>query len=250
MAPKPGDPRRRSSEPRRAQYGGRRPSPPVPAGEPARGEEDTPAGIVSLPAVEEREAMETAEEDLGEGPGEETAGESAESAETEGEASVRDALREQVLRLQAEFDNYRKRQARDFHRLCSQGKKDLIADMLVILDDFDRARKHFESGSQPSEILPGIFQTASHMAAILGKDGLEAMDLEPMMPFDPHLHEAVVAEDLPGAVQDVVLEVFRRGYTYNKEVLRPALVKVGRAPHGGESDTGLAEGGQALPQEG
>ena len=137
---------------------------------------------IPLLRPEEREAV---GEDLCEEPGEETAGDSVEPAGAEGETSVRDALREQVLRLQADFDNYRKRQARDFHRLCSQGKRDLIADMLVILDDFDRARRHFESGSQPSEILPGIFQTASHMAAILGKDGLEAMDLEPMMPFVP-----------------------------------------------------------------
>lgn len=250
MTSKVGDPRRRGSGPRRASCTGRRPGPPVPLEEPARRREDTLSGAGSLPAEVEHKATESTEEEFCEEPGEEAAGESPETVETESESSVRDALREQVLRLQAEFDNYRKRQARDFHRLCSQGKRDLIADLLVVLDDFDRARRHFESGAQPSEILPGMFQTASHMAAILGKDGLEAMELEPMMPFDPHLHEAVVAEDLPGAVQDVVLEVFRRGYTYDKDILRPALVKVGRVPHGGESQAGPAEDGQAPPQEG
>ncbi len=249
MTPKGGDPRRSSSGPRREPCSSRRCEPPVPFGEPARSEAELPAEIAGEPAAGEREAVEATGEGLCEEPCEAGPAEPAEAAAADGDASARDALREQVLRLQAEFDNYRKRQARDFHRLCSKGKRDLIAEMLVVLDNFDRAREHFESGTQPSEILPGLFQTAGQMTAILGKEGLEAMDLEPMMPFDPHQHEAVVAEDLPGAVQDVVLEVYRRGYTYEKEVLRPALVKVGRAPHDGEGAPSPAEGGQAPAQE-
>jgi molecular chaperone GrpE len=137
-------------------------------------------------------------------------------------------LKDQNLRLQAEFDNYRKRQAREFHRLCSQGKRDLIGDMLSILDDLDRAREHFREGMSADETVAGMFQIASKLEGILGREGLEAIPLQPMDGFDPNIHEAVVAEEREGIRQDVVLEVLRKGYMLEQDLLRPALVKVGR----------------------
>jgi len=158
------------------------------------------------------------------------------AAETELSGEI-EALREQNLRLQAEFDNYRKRQARDFHRLCSQGRKDLIVSLLDILDDLDLARDHSASGTPASDTVAGLLQIASKLEALLGREGLEALPLAPLDPFDPTQHEAVFAEDVEGIEQDIVLEILRKGYTIDGELVRAAMVKVGRA--------GRAVGGDA-----
>lgn len=139
-----------------------------------------------------------------------------------------EGMLEQVARLQAEFDNYRKRQAREFHRLCSQGKKDLVRELLAVLDNVTLARAHRDAGSAAEEIVPGLFQTAEQLDAILAREGLEAMSIPPLTPFDPNVHEAVVAEDRDDLEVDSVLEVLRNGYFFGSELLRPALVKVGR----------------------
>lgn len=149
-----------------------------------------------------------------------------------------EALREQNLRLQAEFDNYRKRQARDFHRLCSQGRKDLIVSLLDILDDLDLARDHSAGGTPASDTVAGLLQIASKLEALLGREGLEALPLAPLDPFDPTQHEAVFAEDVEGIEQDIVLEILRKGYTIDGELVRAAMVKVGRA---GRAAVGDAE---------
>jgi molecular chaperone GrpE len=140
-----------------------------------------------------------------------------------------ESLRDQLLRLQAEFDNYRKRQAREFHRMCAQGRRDLILEILSVLDNIDRGLEHRAAGAPAEEILPGLFQTAEQLGGILSREGLEPIPIAPLDLFDPNLHEAVVAEDREDVEHDVVLEVFRRGYTFEQDLLRPALVKVGRA---------------------
>lgn len=200
-----GDPRRSSGNRRRETCSDRRRHPDPPAEtEKAFVPEDTEACV-------EQEGL----------PGEDRAGAGTPSEELE-------ALKDQNLRLQAEFDNYRKRQAREFHRLCSQGKRDLIADLLAILDDIDFARDHLRAGTPAEETVTGMLQIASKLEAILGREGLESMKLESMDPFDPKLHEAVFAEEVEGIDQDVVLEVLRKGYTLDQELLRVAMVKVGR----------------------
>jgi len=206
-----GDPRRRGGRRRREDFG-------PPRAEPGASAE--PPMIVEIQPVEEKEVLRECEPTL------ET--ENDDEQQVSG-AELVESLREQVLRLQAEFDNYRKRQAREFHRLCTQGKRDLILEILSVLDNIDRGREHRDTGAPAEEILPGLFQTAEQLSAILAHEGLEQMQISPMDSFDPNLHEAVVAEDREDADRDVVLEVFRKGYTLDSDLLRPAMVKVGRA---------------------
>lgn len=161
-----------------------------------------------------------------------------ESAPEPGLEQELEALKEQNIRLQAEFDNYRKRQAREFHKLCSQGKRELISDLLAVLDDIDLAREHARNGAPSEETLAGLLQIATKFEAVLSREGLEAMSLDVMDPFDPNHHEAVFAEDAEGVTHDVVTEVLRKGYFLDQELLRVALVKVGRA---GKASTGDGE---------
>ncbi len=138
-------------------------------------------------------------------------------------------LKEQLMRLQAEFDNYRKRQAREFRRLCNQGKRDLILELLAVLDNFHRAEMLMEEGDHSmEEIAEGLLKTYGQMMSILKQQGLEVLEVKKNDPFDPNIHEAMLAEEVEGLERDTVIEVFQRGYMLDGELLRPARVKVGK----------------------
>lgn len=143
--------------------------------------------------------------------------------------AVRLQLQEKLLRLQAEFDNYRKRQARDFRRLCDQGKKDLIQELLAVLDNYHRAEQLVkEGGHSVEEIADGLMKTSEQLVSILKQEGLNELEVAQDDPFDPNIHEAMLAENREGLDQDTVLEVFQKGYRLEQELLRPARVKVGK----------------------
>ena len=141
-----------------------------------------------------------------------------------------DELMEKFQRLAAEFDNYRKRQARDFNRLIEQGRKKLVIELLTVLDNFDRARETAQGEHSDKEIVDGIMQTSDQLRNILRKEGLDEVPIAPGDPFDPNVHEAMFAEDLEEGTTDVILEVYQKAYRFGQDLLRPARVKVGRVP--------------------
>lgn len=146
----------------------------------------------------------------------------------EADREVRE-LTESLLRLQAEFDNYRKRQAREFRRLSSQGRRELIAELLVVLDNCDRAGNHRTMNDEsPQELAEGLFRTVDQLRRILLQFGLSELDVRVRDPFDPNIHEAVLAEDVDGLSRDTVLEILQKGYLFDQDLLRPAMVRVGR----------------------
>ena len=151
-------------------------------------------------------------------------------------------LQDKLLRLQAEFDNYRKRQARDFRKLCSQGKKELIEELLAVLDNYHRAEQLVtEGGHSVEEIADGLMKTSQQLTGILDLEGLSELDVKENDPFDPNIHEAMIAEEKEGLDQDTVLEVFQKGYLFGDDLLRPARVKVGKPalqPDAGEQTDG------------
>lgn len=141
----------------------------------------------------------------------------------------KEQLRNRILRLQAEFDNYRKRQTRDFKRLCNQGKKELIIELLVVLDNYDRAEQLLDEGDHPlSEIAEGLIRTSGQLSDILKQEGLHPLDVKVSDPFDPNYHEAMFAEEVAELEQDTILDVLQKGYMFGDELLRPARVKVGK----------------------
>jgi molecular chaperone GrpE len=154
-------------------------------------------------------------------------------------------LRDRLMRLQAEFDNYRKRQARDFRRLCSQGKKDLIFELLAVLDNYHRAEKLVkEGGHSVEEIADGLMKTSEQLVGILGQEGLRELEVEKDDPFDPNIHEAMLAENTEDLDRDTVLEVFQRGYLLGDDLIRPARVKVGKARLRDREERPESEGGE------
>jgi len=215
----PGDPRReRSQEGRRSHSPPRRES----------GDEETKAEV---PVKVEEEEPDVAPEDGGPQAQDKSEGEDLEEL-LRREQEEREALEEKLLRLRAEFDNYRKRQAREFHRLCSAGKRDLIEELLAVLDNVRRAEELSEEGHSAEEILAGMFQTAGQLNDILRREGRQRLEVDSGDHFDPNVHEAMLAEEVEEAEHDMVLDVFQDGYMLEQELLRPARVKVGKPLRG------------------
>jgi molecular chaperone GrpE len=137
---------------------------------------------------------------------------------------------EDLLRVKAEFDNYRKRVERDRVEWATQAQARLVGGLLGVLDDVERARSH-------GELDPGFRAVADTLEKVLGSAGLERFGAEGDG-FDPARHEALVHSQSAEVQAETVREVYRAGYTFSGRVLRPAqVVVVGPAEPDSESPT-------------
>ncbi len=142
----------------------------------------------------------------------------------------RDESIDRFQRLAAEFDNYRKRQARDFKRLIEQGRRKMIEELIPVLENFDRARQTCQGEHSDKEVVDGIMQTSDQLINVLKKEGLSEVETKPGDSFDPNIHEAMAAENIEDGEVDIVLEVYQKGYFFGQDLIRPARVKVGKVP--------------------
>lgn len=139
----------------------------------------------------------------------------------------RDDLYDRLLRKSADFDNFRKRVDRDRKEMIEFAAADVIGDLLSIADDFDRA---LEAPAPPEarSFKAGLDLIQRQLADLLKKRGVTTV--EPMgADFDPHLHQAVAYEEVPGAREGEIVGVMAKGYKLGDRLLRPALVKVAKA---------------------
>ncbi len=129
-------------------------------------------------------------------------------------ATERDDYLDQLRRLQADFENYRKRVLKQQDELAERATEGLVADLLPVLDACDAAAQHGDDAAEP---------IAKALIDVLEKQGLVKLAPEGEA-FDPTHHEAVAHE--PGDGESVVTEVLRPGYVWKGRVLRPAMVRV------------------------
>jgi molecular chaperone GrpE len=134
--------------------------------------------------------------------------------------------REHLQRLQAEFDNYRKRVLREQTSAVELAAQPVLRRLLEVLDDFDLALMHAEDRPDFDRFLHGVELVYAKLVDTLRAEGLERMDVEGK-PFDPELHEALLQSG-EGDGDPVVADVLRPGYTLKGRVLRPAGVRVER----------------------
>jgi len=142
------------------------------------------------------------------------------------QSSELEAQRDRYLRLAAEYDNYRKRTARETQQARSRGQGDLIKGMLDSLDDLSRFAHLDPASTDPKTVIDGAAMVEKNLFKALAGAGIEIID--PVeMPFDPNLHEAVstVAAESPDE-DHIVAQVYQRGYMLNGQLLRPARVVV------------------------
>ncbi|HYA69694.1 MAG TPA: nucleotide exchange factor GrpE [Acidimicrobiales bacterium] len=160
----------------------------------------------------------------------------AEVVETDLAALLETARRERdeyldlSRRVQADFENYKKRMLREQTNLIERAAERLVGSLLPVVDAFDLAQAHMNQGAEFSPEGKALVQAASLLADTLAKEGLERIDAVGAV-FDPTVHEAV--EHLPAGDGDadatggpVVVEALRAGYRWKDRVLRPAMVRV------------------------
>jgi molecular chaperone GrpE len=137
------------------------------------------------------------------------------------------------LRLQADFDNRRKRLMRETAMASDRAKRELFEKLLPVLDNFDRAKAHADDPS-------GLEIVHSDLLSLLTKEGLAEIPAEGL-PFDYHVHDAMASHVDPGVNEEIVAEVLLKGYRLKDEVLRHAKVVVAR-PAPEEGSEGQPEG--------
>ncbi len=152
--------------------------------------------------------------------------------QTETENSQEDQLTQELaeakdkyLRLFAEFDNYKKRTARERLELIRTASEDVVTKLLPVLDDFDRAKKNAEQGGEAFS--EGVQLVYHKLSQVLNAVGLKAMDSNEIE-FDPELHEAITKipaqdEKMKGKIIDHV----EKGYYLNDKIIRHAKVVIG-----------------------
>lgn len=151
-------------------------------------------------------------------------------------------LRDKYARLQAEWDNYRKRTATERDSERKRAAEKLVTDLLPVLDDLERAIKHAKESGEGGNLTEGVEAIQSKFLQILGKYYVQQIKAEGE-PFDAMKHQAVGTQEDASVPEETVVQVYQQGYEMGDRVIRPAMVvtSVGgparpAAPDGDEQD--------------
>jgi len=134
----------------------------------------------------------------------------------------RDELFDRLQRLAAEFDNFRKRSAREQAAFSERANERLVKELIPVLDDLGRALEAAEKHEE-AKLEDGVRLVHRALATLLAKEGLA--EIETNGKFDPHVHEALLSQP-SDAEEGSVIEVVQKGYTLGDRVVRPARVVV------------------------
>ena len=144
------------------------------------------------------------------------------SDELEAVTRERDEYLETLQRLKAEFDNYRKRVARDQQELAARAHERLVRELVPVLDDLERALEA-ATDHEEAKLEEGVRLVHRALADALGREGLA--EIETAGKFDPHTQEALLSQP-SDEEEGTVLQVLQKGYTLGDRVLRPARVVI------------------------
>lgn len=139
-------------------------------------------------------------------------------------------LKDQLFRLAADFDNFRKRTARQMEENRKAVLEQVLLDFVEVTDNFDRALKSARTAEDMGSIISGIEQLSKQFFSILEKYGLERIKCEKAGEFDPHRHEAIQHIETSEVPDNTIVDVYKHGYALNDKIVRPALVSVARNP--------------------
>jgi molecular chaperone GrpE len=180
----------------------------------------------AVASVEERQA---ATESGGDAPGGEDASEEVA------------ALKDQLLRLHADFENLRRRTLREKEEAWRYGHENLVKDLLPTVDNLERAIDHARQndGGDVEGLLQGVELVLRELQGVLGRHGVEEIEAEGKS-FDPSVHEAMAQAPDDSVPANTVVQVFQRGYRLRDHLIRPARVIVSRPSE---------EGGAAKDEE-
>lgn len=133
-------------------------------------------------------------------------------------------LKDRMLRVQADFENFRKRTMREKEDLAQYTKENFVKKLLPVLDNLDLAIDH-SSTENMEAYRKGVELVAKQLVDVLDSEGLKEIEAQGQ-PFDPNYHHGVAVDQNPEAEDQEITEVFQKGYQLKDKVLRPAMVKV------------------------
>lgn len=158
--------------------------------------------------------------------------------------ATRKQVWDQFLRLQADFDNFRKRTQRERAEWQERGMEELIRQLLPVVDNLERALASVPAdglppGSAAEGLVAGVRMVYDQFRSVLEQAGLQPVEAVGQA-FDPRYHEAIEQVAAPGHEPDTIVEELQRGYLFRSKLIRPSLVRVAQAGDGQLSD---GEGG-------
>jgi len=157
----------------------------------------------------------------------------AQESEAEVEESTGTVPLDDYLRLQADFDNRRKRMMRETAMASDRAKRETLERLLPLLDNYDRALEHDDDS-------PALQLLHKELLRILESEGLEEIEAQGQR-FDPHVHDAIESHPSPDVDDTMVKAVYRKGYRMGDHVLRPAMVVVAHPENEGSDEQADAE---------
>lgn len=139
-----------------------------------------------------------------------------------------DQLNNQYIRLAADFDNFRKRQAQERENLLKYGAEETLKKLIEVLDNFDRGQKAIEKIEDCQQVKDSFNLVCNQMSETLKKLGLEVIETEGQE-FDPNFHEAVMQTPTDEYPEGTIINELQKGYKIGDKVLRASLVNVAAA---------------------
>ena len=187
--------------------------------------------------------------DNGENYNEEAAVSTPESGRS-GDKDYQD-LYQKYIRLAADFENYKKRLAKEKADVVSYGNEELIKALLNVIDNLERALDHAdEKAADPKALIEGVKLVHKQFLSCLEKFGVKFVEASPGQEFDPRLHQAIERVESPDFTPGLIISEMLRGYMLKERLLRPALVVVSKGPaNQGESEQKRSSNGSGGPED-
>lgn len=136
-----------------------------------------------------------------------------------------DELNERLVRIMAEYDNYRKRTDREKSSMYEMGVKSVVEKIIPVIDNFERGFDCVEEGDKDNPFIQGMQKIYEQFTSTLGEIGITAIEAVGKE-FDPNIHNAVMHVDDESVGANIVVEEFQKGYMYRDTVVRYSMVKV------------------------
>ena len=167
-------------------------------------------------------------------------------AEVERNRSQSEQYLDNLLRLKAEFENYKKRSFKERDEYIQYSNADIFIQLLPIIEHFERGLEGSKNVTKPDELIRGMQMIFKELEGLLKKNGITQIESKGKK-FDPHLHEAVGYVETKDVHEDVIVDELQKGYKIHDKVLRHAKVRIAKSPT--EQSADKSTGQQANKEE-
>ncbi|MFC4388479.1 nucleotide exchange factor GrpE [Gracilibacillus marinus] len=134
-------------------------------------------------------------------------------------------LQDKLLRVQAEYDNFRKRTKKEKEADLKYKSQAIVTELLPVLDNFERALQVELDDAQAKSVVQGLEMVYRQLVTVMENEGVTEIETDQAF-FDPHLHQAVMQVEEEGFESNQIVETLQKGYQLKDKVIRPAMVKV------------------------